>query len=227
MLAGTFGAPSLAHAQTTSASTESVALTLVQPFSPFSEVLYEWKHVGSVPAVAVTRTHAGEYGTDSEVELVSAQALAAYFERLAACPALPSSAETVVAADATDIVPRATLTWTRASGTQTYTFFGAELEAVRPCLEIVRQAVLSHATPDRYIVPFWDPGEFGTLRATASQSARIWVDGRPQHLVTPVNSLRLAPGEHEISWRAVTSDASITRTVTIHEGMTTSTHGQF
>lgn len=197
------------------AAQDRLSMSLELPLSPFSQVTYEWKHVGTSPAVAITRMHAGGYGADSEVELVDAADFDAFFAGLEhACAA----DRAMVAA----VPGTARIVWTRNGDSHE-----REVAVDSACAEFVRASVLAQVHPDRYVMPFWDEGEFGTLRTTSNLAARVWVDGRPTGLVTPVNALRLAPGAREVRWVAVVTGEERVRTVTIEVDMTTSTSVEF
>jgi hypothetical protein len=194
------------------------------PFSPFAHVTYELKHVGETPAVALTRFHAGEYGSDSEVELVSDELFHEAWEMIAACLAGPF---------ALNSPNEVTTPWIELYAVRD----GQEIRGIirsdessdahDACLAAVRLAVLPHLQVEPYQMPYWDAGEFGTLRATANLPARLYVDDQATGLITPVNALRLDPGVREIRWVGVVTRQEVVRSVTVVEGMTTQVFAEF
>lgn len=209
-----------------SASDETVELRVNAhiPFSPFGRVTYELKHVGATPAVALTRFHADEYGSDSEVELISDAFFHDAWETIDACLIGP------FAESAPDEV---TVPWIEIYAVQDGVELGGIIRADETerahedCLNSVRSAVLPHLRVEPYQMPYWDEGEFGTLRATATLPARLYIDGQSTGLLTPVNALRLDPGVREVRWVAVVTDQEVVQSVTVVVGMTTQVSAEF
>ncbi len=194
------------------------------PFSPFGYVTYELKHVGETPAVALTRFHAENYGSNSEVELVSDELFDDAWSTIGGCLAGPFVDEQPA---------EVTVPWIEIYAVQD----GREIQGIirgdesglehDGCLEAVRAAILPHLRVEPYQMPYWDEGEFGTLRATASLPARLYIDGQPTGLMTPVNALRLEPGVREVRWVAVVTAQEVVQSVTVVEGMTTQVSAEF
>lgn len=194
------------------------------PLSPFAHVTYELKHVGNNTAVALTRFHADDYGSDSEVELVGSEAYALALEETEPCLSEPNGTEEPASSD----VPWLDVRGTRGT-TEVRTILRADTdpEAHDQCLAALRSVARGTLRVDEYQMPYWDDGEFGTLRATANLPARVYVDGRPTGLITPVNGLRLEPGVHEVRWVAIVTGREVVQSVTIVTDMTTQVSGTF
>ena len=194
------------------------------PLSPFDHVTYEFKQLGSTPAIALTRFHADDYGSDSEVGLVSADAYAAAMESAGVCRSAGATTErpesmAVGWLETEAIVDGQALTNLLRADT--------DPAAHDACLDAVRAIVSATLRVDAYQMPFWDDGEFGTLRATANLPARLYLDGRATGLVTPVNALRLDPGVREVRWVAVVTGQEVRQSVTVVAGMTTQVTATF
>lgn len=194
------------------------------PLSPFDHVTYELKQVGGTPAIALTRFHADDYGSDSEVELVSREAFTDALTATAVC----------LGDDTSAVQPEAlTVGWLEAEavyGTETRTTIlrtDVTPERHDACLGAVRTIASATLRVDAYQMPYWDEGEFGTLRATANLPARLHLDGRSTGLVTPVNALRLDPGVREVRWVAIVTGQEVTQSVTVIAGMTTQVSATF
>lgn len=202
----------------------AVQVTVHEPLSPYARVVWELKRVGGTPAVAVTREHAGGYGTESEVEIVSEAVFAVLLATAAPCFEVVDDPDAERALDHWWASGRAVagereVQWL-ASGD------GIDGPAAR-CVDALRSPILEIVEVEPYAMPFWDEGEYGTLRATSSMPAHLWVDGRPMGLVTPVNALRLAPGVHEVRWVSVAGGREQVRQVTVVEGATTAVDVRF
>lgn len=194
------------------------------PLSPFVYVTYELKFVGRNAAVALTRFHADEYGSDSEVELLSVDAYQAALE--AAAPCFEGSSDATEPSDVT--IPWLDVRTTNDGAEERTVIRRDSDEATHDaCLAALREVAASNLRVDEYQMPYWDEGEFGTLRATANLPARLYVDGHPTGLVTPVNGLRLEPGVRHIRWVAIVTDQEVVQSVTIVAGMTTQVTGTF
>jgi hypothetical protein len=194
------------------------------PLSPFDHVTYEVKRVGSTTAVALTRFHADDYGSDSELELVSAEGYAAAMLAASVCQGAGASPEPPE-------VP--TIGWlevvTSLNGIEERAILRADLDGAAhdTCLEAMRTIAASVLRIDAYQLPFWDEGEFGMLRATANLPARLYLDGRRTGLITPVNALRLEPGIREVLWVAIVTGQEVLQSVTVVAGMTTQVTATF
>lgn len=212
--------------------------------SPFETVTWEWKYVGRTPAVAVSRRHVGGAGVSSDVEVVSTSTFEALFERLDPCaevvargpvvqPTRGSASLASLTVDpapvgAREPTPWIELDWNTGDVRHVVRFEGEQLDdLVLACLDVVRGVVLERVDLSEYTMPFWDDGEYGTLRTTASLAASVWVDGVPMWLTTPIDSLRLPPGVHRVRWVPLVDVEPEERDVTIHAGMTTSVDVRF
>lgn len=192
--------PLRAPAQSASTEIESIAVVRHEPFSPFSRVAYEIKPRGRSGVLAFTRRSVVVSREQTTVDLVDGDELATL--RDAAAAVCPIGTEGVVVPEPVGERGWTAVTVVHADGTQGVAFAwdDAADTQIDACFELLRTTILGRVEVGTWRNPFWSEGEFGTFRTSATEVARVFIDGIDIGEVTPVNDLPLAPGEHHVRW---------------------------
>jgi len=196
----------------------SYRLVVHQPFSPFSDTVYEVKRRGSTALVSLSRGHARGFGRLTMVSLISDAEFAEIVESLAACD--DDQWEEGDAGPWLGVETRRTIVATGAHGTM-HRVVGPTSQRDASCAASLQGAVMLRIVPEAYQVPFWVDGTYGLLRTTTDVPASLYVDSRPTGLVTPIDGLQLEPGLRTLRWVSVTGGIVREESVVIDAGRTT------
>jgi hypothetical protein len=196
------------------ASENEVSLRFEGGVAPYEKIEWVWSERDGFGSLGVTRTHAGQLGSNAVVALRGQGALSAAALELRGClslPHLPATAGGPILTLTTELVEEAEEEQTALAAS------GAAADCLRAI--VLREAGEGFlARP--YEHPFWVEGEFGTLRTNADLPAELWVDGRRTGRITPVSGLRLEAGPHTLSWGAIAVDWRRTEGIVVEAGRT-------
>lgn len=194
------------------AEENQVSVLLEGGVAPFAKIEWVWSERDGFGSLGVTWTHAAQLGTAAAVALRGQGALSATAAELRGCLSLSHRAAVEDEARlllTTELSDEAEEIQTAISAD------GAAADCVRAMLmREAEQGFLDRA----YDHPFWNSGEFGTLRTSSDLPSELWVDGRDTGRVTPVSGLKLEAGPRTLTWRAIAVNWSRTETVLIEAG---------
>lgn len=207
-----FFAALFVHVSNGNAEENQVSVLLEGGVAPFAKIEWVWSERDGFGSLGVTWTHAAQLGTAAAVALRGQGALQAAAAELRGCLALPHRAPVNEEARlllTTELSDEAEEVQTAISAA------GAAADCIRAL--VMREA--EQGFLDRpYEHPFWNSGEFGTLRTSSDLPAELWVDGRDTGRVTPVSGLKLEAGPRTLTWRAIAVNWSRTETVLVEAG---------
>jgi hypothetical protein len=181
---------------------EAVHVVRFEPFSPFERVTWELKPRGRSGVLALTRRSSLGIYDETLVDLIDPAELAALLdEALRVCPAGSEDIELPPASG--DVGWTAVVVVHSDASEHVVVSADPADAAVAACVDFMRATILPQVEVPRLRNPFWQPGEFGTLRLGANEVARIFVDGVDIEATTPLEDFPLEPGEHAIRWESL------------------------
>lgn len=197
----------------------SIELVVYEPFSPFSDLTYEWKMRGSSPMLAVSRGHVDGFGRESELTLITEDRFAQLLETLRVCD-MDGGAEDLEP-EATGDAAWAVLEVHRGVEVERVVWTGDDYLVASACVDAIRGPIEAELRFEDYRNPFWIEGFYGQLRADSDLPALVWIDGIDTGQVTPLIDYPLEPGPHEVTWVALQGGLERTETIVVEAGRTT------
>lgn len=214
------GAEAQSFATGANRSSVAVRLTIYEPFSPYSDTLYEWKTRGSSPLVSIGHGWVGDYGRENRISLILPDEFDAVLDTLTACTFEPGRAD--VLPPKTGEVAWAALELEADGRTSRIVYRGVdELRALAPCSDAIRAPADAILPATAFRHPYWEPGTFGMLRTDADVPAYVWINGSPTLQTTPLLDWPVLPGRHRIRWRSLIDGSEREESFTIEVGVTT------
>jgi hypothetical protein len=194
----------------------SVTLELSTALSPFSKVEFFVRKRGDSGLVALVRDYAVDIRAEQNSRLVTEEELREFAAIVNECVRID------------DVRFSQEEHGSTLHGTQRRLYVTRENaqgfvvgESLETCSVLVRDFVLERVELEPYRHPFWEQGEFGTLRLGANSAARVRIDGVPLEGITPISGIRLPPGTYRVEWTQLESGEVRTETVDVVAGQLT------